>query len=290
MLTLDNHISFCSEVYESFNDYRDVFIYGKLERDEIKINKKKLDTLKSRKGTSLDECKNCTLVKVCAGQCPARALEENDTIFSVNKNLCELTRNVFYDYLVYQVHKKFIRIRPYIKEGKELEFQMIFNKFKLGENKFEKNPYLKINQSVNVNEIKKKIEEYDKRNPYKFFFFSFSNLTPRKALNFLKEMREKRIPFLVTKPIFSCNEPRLLDKKILEDFRIPKDCKDCLELYRVTKNGKVKFCTGQIGKKLSEYDTRDEIYKDFLNLSKNLSKECKICIHRLRGNCNGKYC
>ena len=278
VLTPDGYVSVCPNVWGNIRGKED-FIVGKFGSSGCEIDKEKY-----RKLVPNDPKKN--LIILGRGCAYYERFPMNKKI----KNLADETlKKYFHDYLVYQVHKNFIRIKPYIREGKNLEFEMVFNRFKLGDNEFRENPYMRINPLV-FNEVFGKMENYERKNPSKIFFLSFYLMNSKKVLDFLEKMNEKKLGFLVTTPVFPCKEVNFVDREKIKEFNIPVSCRDCLELYRITEDGKVRFCTGQAGKDLSEYDTRKEIYEEFLKLDNRLSGACKNCIHKLRGNCDGKYC
>jgi radical SAM protein with 4Fe4S-binding SPASM domain len=287
VLTVDNRITSCPEIYKSDAE-GDVFIYGDLKDGKIQIDREKLGNLRKRTWDSLEECQDCTLLKVCAGQCPARAIERGKDYFSIGKERCYLTRKFFHNYLISLINRNYFRKKPYLKENPP-EFRMLFNRFELCENRFEGNPYLRIGKGQNLNQAINEIKKYDEKNPGKIFFLSLSGLSPKNSAEFLGKMAEERIPFIITKPLFNCDSVNLIENR-LTDFRIPKSCGDCHELYGVMEDGRIRFCTGQIGRKLDDYETRDEIYGEFMKLGNKMNRACGDCIHKLRGNCDGKYC
>lgn len=76
--------------------------------------------------------------------------------------------------------------------------------------------------------------------------------------------------------------------KILSKYKVPNNCRDCLELFTVQGDNRIKFCNKFMPKKkLSEFKDRNEIYAEFKKNRREPKEMCKKCKYFIRGQCNG---
>lgn len=123
------------------------------------------------------------------------------------------------------------------------------------------------------------------------FQFSEDDLNEKfgkEIILFLKKLEDNKISFKVCKPLPKCMlGPEYF--RIIQEFDIPRSCRDCLELFRVNVNGEIELCSGKTGPKLKYMNDRSQIYeyfRFFQSQSKEIEK-CKQCLWLLRGQCNG---
>lgn len=114
--------------------------------------------------------------------------------------------------------------------------------------------------------------------------------TGKKIIEFLRKLNKKRIRFMITKPL-----PRCLFGgdyyNISKEFSIPRNCRECHELFNINKEGRIVYCKilkKRLGPKLDFMRDRDQIYEYFKTFYAQLDcfGSCKSCIYFLRGQCN----
>jgi hypothetical protein len=112
-----------------------------------------------------------------------------------------------------------------------------------------------------------------------------------KIFSFLNELRHEGVEFKVTRPM-----PRCLFgfdyEQIVSKFSISVSCKECLELFKVQKNGMIQFCKvigNKIGPRFEYMRDRNQIYEYFKTFYDQLrpSAKCRSCIYLLRKRCDG---
>ena len=102
-----------------------------------------------------------------------------------------------------------------------------------------------------------------------------------KIYKFLESLSEQKILFKLSRPLTS-NSTSITYKKLVNTFNIPTSCFDCLELFKVEKDQSIIFCNGMEGIKLiTDYDDREEIYKEFEIKLTNLN-EFSICFEKVK--------
>lgn len=111
-----------------------------------------------------------------------------------------------------------------------------------------------------------------------------------KILTFLKELRNKKVDFKITKAL-----PRCLFgfdyHNIISEFGMPKNCKECPELFSVDENGMAVFCCTlkhRIGPKFEYMKDKEHIYEYFKTFYDQLEtlEKCKSCRYAMRKQCN----
>lgn len=153
------------------------------------------------------------------------------------------------------------------------------------------NQYLKIN----IEDIQKLAENIVGKKP-DFILISIqiseNSINKRKygkeIIHFLQNLINNKINFKLVKPLPRC----LFDseyQKIIQKFKIPISCKDCLELFRLNVNNKIKLCTGMNGPEIKYINDRNHIY-EYSNLFYNkveISRKCEDCTWFVREQCHG---
>jgi len=152
------------------------------------------------------------------------------------------------------------------------EFELRFSK---NGTSLSKNPYILINQLDKLDLLLKRIIFHkNSRADLTVFLLRFdleiarcNKIYGKKIINFFNKLKTNRIYFRVTEPL-----PKIMFGNdyfsVCDTFNLPKSYKECLELYRV-ENNKVFFSKNKKGsKKFSEYEDRNEIYKDFIKTMK----------------------
>ncbi len=290
MLTTDGFISACYDDYLGESHEKSPFIYGKYDKKNNKfiLNQKKVKYLQRRTVNNMRKCHDCFLKWNCGGSCPSRALRVTKNIFKPSKEDCLFTRKVSKKYILYRAEKYWEGIKPFFERKKSaLFFVMYFNKFELMEtdgNLMEKSSLIKINLAQKDLSLLLKQILSCKNKDYKpkllllsfnFFKNDLNIETGKKVEIFLSNLKKNKVFFKVTKPL-----PKRLfglrHREIIQNYKIPKDCYECLELFTV-QNKKIKFCNGIWStKKISDYSDRKQIFKDYKNsLTKYAEKKNK---------------
>jgi len=296
MLTTDGFISACYDDYLGKSHEKSPFIYGKYDKKNGKfiLNQKKIDYLQKRTVDKIEKCSDCFLKWNCGGSCPSRALRATKNIFEPSKKDCLSARKISKRYIVYRARKYWEGIKPFLERKKAgLFFVMYFNKFRLieaGENSVEKSSFIRINPAKkDLNLLLEQILSCkDKDYKPKLFLLSFNffkndlNIkTGEKVEMLLSDLKKNKVFFKVTKP-FPKPLFGLRYEEVVESYKVPKNCYECLELFAV-QNRRIRFCNGVWkNKKISDYSNRREIFEDY---KKTLRKYAKG-----KNKKSGNYC
>ncbi len=148
-----------------------------------------------------------------------------------------------------------------------------------------------------------KVRNLDERknlNKNKFYLISFDldqkNLnieTGKRIIEYLEYLKNNDIKFRISRPLFPC----LFGVKWKENkthYKIHTNCKECLELFSVEKNGRIKGCSvlnNELGPNLKYMKDRNQIWKYFYDIRKKIevNDSCKKCVYFIRGQCQGFY-
>jgi len=248
-----------------FNYKRKVF-----EMDEKKI-KKLRNVYKKAK------CSNCDF-KLCWGGCPLRNFRENKDITIPDKKSCIETKKETYELFKSFAQERVVKVKPcLIERNKRLFYSMQFNEFELnksGNQKIKGNPFIEFDPArQNFRNLLKKIISLSKKNKKNVTLFLFSPIASERLnfrvsntfKNFLFELRRNKIVFRITKPIKITDVSPEEENRFYETFLIPRNCFDCLEMFKV-RNNQIKFCNGTKGPKMNKVFDREEIYSEFQNM------------------------
>jgi len=277
MLTTDGFISACYDDYLGKSHEKSPFIYGKYDKKNNKfiLNEKKIKYLQRRTVNNIKKCHDCFLKWNCGGGCPSRALRVTKDIFKPSKEDCLSARKVSKKYIVYRAEKYWEGIKPFFERKKAgLFFIMYFNKFKLietGKNSIKGSSLIKINPAKkDLNLLLEQIlfcknKEYEPKLFLLSFNFSKNDLNvkvEKKIEMFLSNLKKNKVFFKITKP-FPKRLFGLRHEEVIKNYKIPKDCYECLELFTV-QNKRIRFCNGiWKNKKISDYLNRKEIFEDY---------------------------
>jgi len=215
-------------------------------------------------------------------------------MFPPSSTHCSWVRELGRNILFYRIQKDLIKIKPCLeyKYGK-ITYDGIFDKFEL--TNFPKagsrsSFILSIDLSkTDLNLLTDKIATKNPRLALLSFKLSRKKLNTevgREIETFLRNLKSKHIPFIITKPLPRC----LFDQKydeIIKEFRIPKNCEECLELF--TLKGDSFYICGSDKKILQkEVKNRKQIYEIFRKSNRRVNAApCDRCVYRLRRKCNG---
>jgi uncharacterized protein len=296
-LTTDGFVSACFEVVLGKNG-PEQFVYGKYDKKTKKIvfDEKKINLFKKRAVDNIPTCRNCFLKHNCAGYCYMQTFRDTGDIFVPNKDRCKNIQETTRKYFEYRVNKELIKIKPYLKmKGKDIFYSMFFNEIRLKRLMYNQkllgNVFLKAKlKGVNLQKLVEKI----KSSKPTILIFSpefeendVNEVSEEKIIQFFETLENCRIWFKITKPIPKCMLKSKYDE-IVEKFKIPKNCEECQELFLVREDDSIRFCNSHTGKKkISDYENRNEIYREFMTHEKNGLKKCNLCIYKRRGQCNG---
>jgi len=248
------------------------------KKDKFIIDWNKINLLK--KSFFNKRCRKCKYFYFCYAKCPLDNFRENKDFSIPASKSCDFFERQLNNFFRYIVRKDFIRIKPFIKErDSSTYFSLISNEFELSKTenneKLNKNPFIQIEPSkTDFKELTNAITRH--RNNYKgkirVFLLSFTfskkdlNLrTGKKIALFVSSLNKNNIYFRITKPLPRCLFGSGYDK-LIEKYKIPTNCKECLELFTVKDDDSITFCNEQKGKKkINEYKDRNEIFKEFRN-------------------------
>lgn len=257
------------------------FIIGQynFHKEKFEVDFEKLDRLKKTidKEMRANQCFSCSLASACGKICLYQIGLQYGSI-STGRSSC-LTLDKEWPILIfkYLADKYLIKKRPYLelKKGK-LFYCLTYYQFQLHlqktEDEMKDNPYIYISDLENLNLLAQRMIKYKKtKKELTFFLLKFgfkkeqlNSDSRKKIINFFQELQENNVYFRTSRPL-----PKIIFgtdyDKVCEKFRLPKQFKDCLELFMV-KDNQVIFSDGRKGrKKFSEYKDREEIYQDFEN-------------------------
>ncbi len=273
------------------------FIIGTINKNGVKIDEKKRESIAKRDVEEFKNCKKCNFKWNCGGLCPFELLSDYGST-EPQGEVCRAMKYFFRNLLKYRVEKEFRKIKPALEIiNGNMYYSMHFNKFRLNvtanENEIKPNSFIKIRRGVNFDVLFKNILKARDSNGYKTCVFLLSFILDEKSLNsnygrkivkFLKKLKEEKVFFVVTRPL--CR--KLFGNKyakILEKFEIPKNWFESVELFKL----KGKYAVWKKGNKteITEETTREELYKKIIDRVEKFPPfdSCKLCIYRLRGNC-----
>jgi len=250
---------------------------------KIKVDFSKQDSLVKIINNQLkvNKCNTCPLLSACSTICLYNLGHKYGTI-NPKKSSCHKTEQqsvtTVFDYL-YQ--RYFVNKKPCLMiKNNKLYLSLLYTDFELGitknGKKLAKNPYITIDQlSILPRLLKKMIDYKNKREELTVFLLKFQlednnyNLAnSRKVIQFFKALNSNHVYIKITEP----PPQNLLGQNyedICQDFNIPLNYRDSLDLYFV-KDNIVFFSKNKRGrKKFSEYKDREEIYQDFIKIFKS---------------------
>jgi len=296
LLTPDGFVSPCVYVSAGDSKYKELlFGYFDEKKKKIKIDNKKLDFLRSRVVQNIPACQKCFLKWNCAGGCAiSDNLIHNKDIYSPDIKTCNWMRKLGQEILSYKVQKDLIKIKPFLEERPHgLVYRNIFNIFelkKLQNNEPEAGAILRVGMNkMDPTSLAKDIAMRHPRLLLISFKLSKENLNLKsgeKIESFLRTLKSEHINFTITKPLPRClfNDKY---KRVVEEFRIPKNCEECLELFTVKGNS---FHVCKTSKNISQkkIKSRRQIYEFFKKFNTQIDTPmCKDCVYKIRRRCNG---
>jgi hypothetical protein len=214
-------------------------------------------------------------------------------IFSPHTEYCKWVKKTSKEILFYRIQKDLLRVKPFLEERADrIAYQGVLNKFEL-----QKFPHMTdgcaiVNTDVSRTNLAKLADRISKTN-CRLLLLSFKlskkNLNPesgRKIETFLRTLKSKRVNFIITKPLPRCLFNQRYEE-VIKEFRIPRNCEDCLELF-VLKGNSFHVCNTNKELLRKEAVNRKQIYEFFRKFNKKtLASPCAECIYLLRGKCAG---
>jgi uncharacterized protein len=295
-LALDGKVSACP-MYVDGDDLKILpgiqeFIFGYYDkkRKAIVIDEEKL--ARHRKFSKEVRCDLCKF-KLCRGACPYVNIQETGDILTPAIYLCQGATESYKKILRYRTQKLFFRKRPYfIQKKARLAFLMYHNTFEVQKTdvygSLEKNPFIKIPfpcDEETITKLKDKIIKYHnkecKRIVLFFLSFEFKKKGSEDDLHilekFLADLTNHNIFFKITKPLRPFFNEGLLKriKEMEAKYKIPKNCKECLELFTVIENNQVQYCNGLKASTIEYFEDRDGLFDYF---KKNSEERCYVKI------------
>lgn len=273
-LGIDGTVCGCI-TYSDENDLKihpgmDKIILGKFNhtKNKFEMNEKRIKELREKHKKS--DCSKCNL-RFCWGGCPVRNLRSGK-IEKPYKTFCESRKILANELMKYLMNKEVIAIKPCLLEKKGvLHYSMQFNDFKLSAEKIGK----KIKGSAFIKfvpEEKRLRELFEKMIAAKNKKISLFVLSPKKnELNekesvLLKEfcyaLKKNKILFKISKPLKIVDFSKEREIEFYEEFGIPQNCFDCLEMFKL-KEKTVVFCNGVKGPNINRVFNRREIFSNF---------------------------
>lgn len=275
-LGLDGNIAACG----LYSDEKDLeihkgmknLIFGKFDykKNRVEVNEKKLGEF--RKLHKKANCYKCDL-KICWGGCPLKNLGKKGS-GQMEKYDCDKKKMQIRTLMKYLMHKNIIRIKPALLEkNNKLFYSMQLSEIELKPAnpvlRLKGSSFVKLNlKNDNLEKLSEKmILETKKSNRIILFVLSPENnkLGSRETVlfkEFLYSLKKNKVLFKISKPIKITDFNEKKEKDFYKEFGIPQNCFECLELFTV-KNGKIIYCNGFKGQKLSEVFDRHEIYLKF---------------------------
>jgi radical SAM protein with 4Fe4S-binding SPASM domain len=298
-ITVDGFVGSCLAVTSKDSEYNELF-FGHFDKKNARIiiDEKKLDFLRKRITQNIPACQNCFMKWNCAGGCAiASCLIYGRDIYSPDTRFCKSNRKLGRELLLYKVQKDLIKIKPFLEErsGKMI-YNGVFNEFELAEFPNMKSGVgvmlrIDINRS-NLATLTNKLIKSNPRLALLSFKITQRNLNlelGQKIEKFLKALKSNRVAFIIARPLPRCIFNQKYDE-LIKEFKIPKNCGECLELFLV-KGDSFHIC--KTNKKIpqNKIKTRKHIYEFFKEFSKIPSTlPCNTCVYRLRQKCNGCVC
>jgi len=295
VLALDGKIAACPMYTDSVDceilPGIDELVFGHFDREKEKIviDEERLSKLRNYLGEV--KCGLCDF-KLCWGMCPYINLHDTGNMLIPSNYYCRVASERFRELVKYEVEKKFFKKKPCLmeKSGKPF-YSMYYNEFEMHKTElngtFSKNPFISVpfpTEKKTLEKLEKKIIKFHEQNPktLPLFLLSFdfkkkgSERDLERLGKFFDSLKEKNIFFKITKPLRPffpgklSQEIEALEKK----HRIPKNCRECIELFKVRENGKIKFCNGLQGENFEEFEDRDSIYGFYCKNSEKKQGNC----------------
>lgn len=217
------------------------------------------------------KCSNCDF-KLCWGGCPLRNLSENGSLEKPSKELCVTRKQETIEYMKYLVWKEYLKLVPRLeKNNGTLYLKGLFIKLPLKESlsKSGCNFIVKFDpRKDDLLQLFDTIRQISERNKKRFCLFILSppcnvHLNVRESIalkEFLFNLEKARIMFKIAKPIKISDANSEKEQEFYKYFEIPKNCFECLELFRAEK-GKTIMCDGKEGPSVDSLWSREELYK-----------------------------
>jgi len=126
---------------------------------------------------------------------------------------------------------------------------------------------------------------------FKFKESDLNRKSGKKIINFLNDLKNRKINFTIANPVFPCMFG-LSWKDVVREYNIPINCKDCLILFSVGMGSVTKSCfvlKNKQGPTLEYMKDREQLWEYFYTLLNKMkvNEICKKCIHFLRKDCEG---
>jgi radical SAM protein with 4Fe4S-binding SPASM domain len=274
---VDGIVTSCS----GFSDATDFQIHKGLEGLLIgRFNKKtktfeidKAKVAKLRGFHKQAKCGDCDF-KLCWGGCPLRNLRDNGSASEPSLDLCRGSKMETVAYMKYLAERDAIKLKPWLEEqNRGLVLSAQFSELPLSE----KNAANRGNYFIgfdpandNLEGLFGEIVSLSEKNTKSIGLFLLSPAATDKLdvnrsilfKDFLYSLEKKHVLFRVTKPVKISDIDSRTEKEFCGHFSIPKNCFECLEMFRV-KNSRVEFCDGRKGPKISGILDRGEVYAAF---------------------------
>ncbi|MEM5781760.1 MAG: 4Fe-4S cluster-binding domain-containing protein [Candidatus Aenigmatarchaeota archaeon] len=257
------------------------FIIGRYDFNtkSIKINFHKYNKLVKilKYQMEINNCTKCSVFQACSHIC---LYTIGLDLGNINSNVPYCNESQFINIVPqYLTQRYFVNKKPCFEyQNSKLMFSLLYHSFEVkisyDDKPLQVNPYIIITDIKKLSNIKDNIIKYKNNHKDLILFLlrfelpsSQRNMRNGKVIiNFLYFLKANHVYFKITTPL-----SRLFFgvryEYICRLFNIPINEKYSLELYRV-KNNKVYFYNHIIGtKKFSDYLNREEIYRDFLNLT-----------------------
>ena len=97
-LTSDGYVSACDmALFGNDADHMDVFIYGRWDKTTKRIiyDEEKIEYLRSRKYSKIENCSMCSIAPYCCGYCPGEVMNETRDLFGCKTTICSPTRTIY---------------------------------------------------------------------------------------------------------------------------------------------------------------------------------------------------
>ncbi len=276
---VDGLVASCEIYGDSFdlkaNKRMQDLLIGKydFEKKCFEIDEKKVKEL--RNAHKKAKCYDCDL-KLCWGGCPLRNPKKDGSIARMDSDSCRQKKAEFSAIMEYLAKENVIRIKPCLeKKNGKLYYSMQFSEFELSRSNGKKlsgNPFIEfLPEKENLDLLFEKITAHSCKNRKKITLFLLSprtkaRLDPLSSVrfkDFLYSLKKNRVLFKITRPVKITDVSAEAEENFYKEFSIPKNCRECLELFTVREDGRVEYCNGIKGKKTSEVFDRNEIYSAF---------------------------
>jgi radical SAM protein with 4Fe4S-binding SPASM domain len=235
-----------------------------LKQKKLNIDYQKLEKLK-KFHLLPKECQKCDF-KFCFGGCFLTNKFKGKRIIP-DKNKCWEEKIGFYLLGKYLFNQYLFQFFPHFEtKNNSLFLRFLFSNLKVSNKKgpfFEKIDLENTNYSKLLKDLLPKLTS---KNAFSLLLISPIQKNPlnkEKALSFekfLTLLSKFNIPFRITKPIVFSFEIPEIEKRFYSNFPIPRNCYQCLEMFKVQKN-KIIFCNGEEIKNIQK--ERVKIYQKF---------------------------